>query len=197
MARAAIRQATSSALVPIPKDIPKDATMTTPAAPQTPAAASSAVPVKKGRRKWPWVLAAVLALLVVIGIANSNPATPGGSSPDTQPATQAAPPTTTSTDAADPPAQRAACIARPPATGDILVQQVWPGLPADALELGGGWQWNYTTHSCMNSVDMTIATAPRGKGYCTQVALTSDSPGYNVETKPAGPLKKVIASAGC
>ncbi len=55
--------------------------MTTPAAPQTPAAESPAAPVKKGRRKWPWILAAVLVLFVAIGIAISGPSTPDPGNP--------------------------------------------------------------------------------------------------------------------
>ena len=89
----------------------------------------------------------------------------------------------------------AQCRARPAPNGDILVRQTRPGLPDDALELGGGWQWNYNTNTCMTSVGFTIATASQGKGNCTEVALASGNLGYNVEAKPAAPLKKVIASA--
>lgn len=170
--------------------------MTSPVV-QTPSTAPSAAPsapAKKNRRKWPWVLAAVFGLLVIIGMANS-PAQPGGSSPNTQPATQGASPAT-GTDVTDPPAARDACVARPPA-GDILLREAWPGLPVNAMQLGGQWQWNYTTHTCMNAVDMAIATAPlgsNGKAICTEVALAADNPGYNVEAKPAPRLNKVIAS---
>jgi hypothetical protein len=101
--------------------------------------------------------------------------------------------TTTSTTAISPAA--AACFARPAASGDILVRLKTP-LDVTAEELGGGWAWNYRTNTCMTSTDMTIATARLDQGYCTQVALVSDNPGYNPEAKPAARLKKVIASAG-
>ena len=118
-----------------------------------------------------------------------------GSSTGTEPTTATAAPTSSNTDVTDPPAAVAECRARPAPNGDILVRETRPGLPDDALELGGGWQWNYNTNTCMTSVDFTIATASQGKGNCTEVALASDNLGYNVEAKPAAPPKKVIASA--
>jgi hypothetical protein len=130
----------------------------------------------------------VAAVSICISVAGC------GSSTDAQPMTTTAAPTTASTDVTDPPAAVAECRARPAPNGDILVREIWPGLPDDALELGGGWQWNYATHTCMTSVDFAIASAPQGKGHCTEVALASDNPGYNVEAKPAAPLEKVIAS---
>lgn len=118
-----------------------------------------------------------------------------GSSTGTQPTTATAAPTSSNTDVTDPPAAVAQCRARPAPNGDILVRETRPGLPDDALELGGGWQWNYNINTCMTSVDFTIATASQGKGDCTEVALASDNLGYNVEAEPAARLKKVIASA--
>ena len=118
-----------------------------------------------------------------------------GSSTGTEPTTATAAPTSSNTDVTDPPAAVAECRARPAPNGDILVRETRPGLPDDALELGGGWQWNYNTNTCMTSVGFTIATASQGKGNCTEVALASGNLGYNVEAKPAAPLKKVIASA--
>jgi hypothetical protein len=113
-----------------------------------------------------------------------------GSSTGTQPTTATAAPTSSNTDVTDLPAAVAQCRARPEPNGDILVRQTRPGLPDDALELGGSWQWNYHTNTCMTSVDFTIVTAFQGKGNCTEVALASDNLGYNMEAKPAVLLKR-------
>jgi len=88
------------------------------------------------------------------------------------------------------------CFARPASTGDIFVRMITPGQQAVAQELGGEWVWNSTTHSCMTSTRMAIATAPTGSGFCTQVGLVSDNPGYDPNATPARPLRAVAASAG-
>lgn len=89
-----------------------------------------------------------------------------------------------------------ACYKRPWATGQIYVRTVVPGLATTAQEYGGEWSWDYTTGQCTDSADMMIETAPTGPGYCTQVALAADNPGYDAGAAPAAPLKHLIDSAG-
>lgn len=96
-------------------------------------------------------------------------------------------------------ANEAACGSRPAASGDIYVYMVTPGSNPVAQRLGGEWIWNVTLHKCLTSVQMMIATAPSGAGFCTEVGYVADNPGYNPNATPARPLSKVAASAptGC
>jgi hypothetical protein len=88
------------------------------------------------------------------------------------------------------------CYARPPDSGDIYVWYVVPGLPDSAQELGGEWTWNHATNSCQTSVQIVIATAPQGPGYCTAVGYVSDNPGYDADATPAKRLENVTDESG-
>jgi hypothetical protein len=50
--------------------------------------------------------------------------------------------------------------------------------------------------SCRPTVQTLQDTSPKGSGYCTQVALASDNPGYDVNATPPAALKKVIVAVG-
>lgn len=89
-----------------------------------------------------------------------------------------------------------ACDKRGLASGDIYVRMITPGLPAQAQELGGEWDWNATLHKCETSVQMMISTAPMTAGNCTQVGYVADNPGYDPNATPAAPLANVVAQAG-
>lgn len=89
-----------------------------------------------------------------------------------------------------------ACYKRPPASGDIYVRMVTPGVSPQAQQLGGEWDWDHTTNKCLTSVQMMIATAPRSAGNCTQVGYVDDNPGYDVNAAVAPPLTHVAAQAG-
>lgn len=74
---------------------------------------------------------------------------------------------------------------------DVLVRYIVPGLQANAQELG-----EVDLVQCESTLDYIAQTSPTGDGYCTQVAWASDNPGYNPDTVPAPPLKKVIEAVG-
>lgn len=89
-----------------------------------------------------------------------------------------------------------ACLARPHASGDVYVVSVESGLQTSAEEIGGGWSWDYITKTCLTSVQDTLATAPTGAGYCTQVGYVADNPGYDVNATPAKRLKVLAGEVG-
>jgi hypothetical protein len=89
-----------------------------------------------------------------------------------------------------------ACIERPPASGDIYVRVITPGMSPRTQQLGGRWSWNHMTHKCVTSVQRIIAAAPRRAGNCTQVGYVSDNPGYDANAMPAAPMADVVAHAG-
>jgi hypothetical protein len=158
---------------------------------------------KMSAKRWIWISA--VGLLVLIGIIGSltrhpaKRAAAAAASPGVHPS--AAHTTTSATAPTKTPAAKAGsaaskCGARQPSSGDIFVRMISPGQQPAAQRLGGEWVWNNTTNTCDTSVQMMIATAPKGAGFCTQVALASDNPGYNADASPAPPLKKVVASTG-
>jgi hypothetical protein len=152
-------------------------------------------------KRWIWISAVgLLAVIGIIGSLASHPAKQAAAaSPDVHPsAAHTTKPTTASTKAPTAKAESAVskCGARPPSSGDIFVRMISPDQQPAAQRLGGEWVWNNTTNTCDTSVQMMIATAPKGPGFCTQAALASDNPGYNADASPAPPLKKVVASTG-
>jgi hypothetical protein len=93
-------------------------------------------------------------------------------------------------------AKATACDNRSPASGDIYVRMVTPGSPAQAEELGGVWRWDHAIGKCLTSVQLTVATAPRSAGHCTQVGYVVDNPGYNLNARVAPQLTDVAAQKG-
>jgi len=91
----------------------------------------------------------------------------------------------------------AECDARKPwSDGDVLVRTKSPRTDFISDAVGGGWVYNHVSHACQTSADNEVSTLPAGDGYCVQLALASDNPGYDVKTRPAPRLRKVIASKG-
>jgi len=74
---------------------------------------------------------------------------------------------------------------------NVLVWYKVPGLQ-DSAQLLGGW----SPETCKSSVDQIMAGSPTGDGYCTEIAMASDNPGYNADATPAKPLKHVIEAIG-
>jgi len=92
-------------------------------------------------------------------------------------------------------AARDACHERP-ASGDIYVRVVTPGVSPKARRLGGTWGWDQATSKCLASVQYAVATAALGAGHCTQAGYVADNPGYDVDATAAPPLAHVAAQAG-
>ena len=74
---------------------------------------------------------------------------------------------------------------------DLLVREKAPGVPISAQLLG-----SVSMRDCSPTVDYLRKTTPTGPGYCIWAAMSSDNAGYNVDARPAPPLKKVIAAFG-
>ena len=166
-----------------------------------------------GHKPWPsrhkiWtaILSAV-GLVVILGIAGAIAGPPKATgpaadqTPDQSPSPQATRspsprPTRTETAKKAGAAAENACENREFASGDIYVLMITPGLPAQAQELGGEWDWNAALRKCETSVQMMISAAPRTAGNCTQVGYVADNPGYNPNATPPAPLKNVVAQAG-
>ena len=91
----------------------------------------------------------------------------------------------------------AACFAKnKPNQPDILERTKVPGLPWAAIALGGGYAYNYRANECQSSVQIALAGVADKDGYCIQVAMAADNPGYNPDQTPARPLRHVIAAKG-
>jgi len=88
------------------------------------------------------------------------------------------------------------CAHRPGNENEIVERNVTTDGPPTATRLGGGWAWDFGDKKCITSIDMAVKTNPPLEGFCTQVALVSDNPGYDENAVPAPPLRKVIAASG-
>jgi hypothetical protein len=76
-------------------------------------------------------------------------------------------------------------------TEDMIERWVTPDLPPSAMLLG-----DVNIALCKATVDVLEATSPMGPGFCTQLARAVDNPGYDVDGRPAAPLREVHASGG-
>ena len=102
-------------------------------------------------------------------------------------------PVASATLTASSPAPRAATCTLP-SSPDLLVRTIAPRVGPSAEILGSA-----NLGLCIPTVQWLQQTTPTGPGYCTQVALSSDNPGYDLNRTPAPPLRKLIAKfgAGC
>lgn len=139
------------------------------------------------------VLAVVLALAGCSSSTSKPAAAPTGQAPavtsDATSATPSAAPSTTTEPTTAAPSTSSTCHL--PDKGDIIAREKVPGLPVDAIELGGT-----DPEHCTWTFDMLKTSQPTGAGYCTEAAWASDNPGYDVEAKPAAPLKNVQVVIG-
>jgi hypothetical protein len=78
-----------------------------------------------------------------------------------------------------------------PTDRDLIIWQKFPRLIADALEVG-----DVNLALCRPTLDSWRDGTPTGPGYCSKIAWAADNPGYDVEIKPAPPLKKVLDTVG-
>lgn len=78
-----------------------------------------------------------------------------------------------------------------PTDNDLIIWQHWPRLPNNALLVG-----DVDMGQCKPTLDTWRAMEPTGPGYCNKIAWASDNPGYDVDQKPAPPLRKVLDEYG-
>lgn len=74
---------------------------------------------------------------------------------------------------------------------EYLERDTVPRLPPSAIRIGAVF-----VALCKTTVDALPLVSPLGDGYCTQLALASDNPGYDESATPAAPLRKVVAQVG-
>lgn len=135
------------------------------------------------------------AVLALAGCSSST------SKPSAAPTSQAAAPVATSATPADVPStsapattaavSTASSTCNLPDKGDVIVREVFPNVPIDAMELGGT-----DPEHCTWTMDSLRTSQPTGPGYCSEVAWASDNVGYDPNTVPAPPLKKVQEMIG-
>jgi hypothetical protein len=78
-----------------------------------------------------------------------------------------------------------------PTTRDLIIWERRPRILDSAIEVGDA-----DLLQCKATLDTWASTQPTGSGYCAKIAWASDNPGYNVEERPALPLKNVIDAVG-
>ena len=138
---------------------------------------------------------AVLLILAAVVVLGALAIALGGNG--NSPKTAAVAATADSSASASPKAITAedACHERP-ASADIYVRAVTPGVSPKARRIGGEWGWDHATSKCLASVQYAMATAPLSAGHCTQAGYVADNPGYDVNATAAPPLAHVAAQAG-
>lgn len=146
-------------------------------------------------------LKAVMASLVILGISLSSCGGSGASSAlskspmssEVTATTEAA--ATTGSPSRSSSTTEASASSAPPCTlvttFDYIVRTAIPGLPPDAVDIG-----NVNLEDCTETLKDFQVTAAQGKGDCTQIALASDNPGYDVNAPDPPPLKHVIDQVG-
>ena len=78
-------------------------------------------------------------------------------------------------------------------TRDLIIWQFWPWQHRGAF---AGKVGDADLVNCKPTLDTWRAGEPAGPGYCSKVAWADDNPGYDMEVRPAPPLKKVIDQVG-
>lgn len=78
-----------------------------------------------------------------------------------------------------------------PTSNDLIIWERWPRLPDAATKVG-----DVDGVNCVPTLSDWKAGEPTGPGYCEKIAWASDNPGYDVDARPAPPLKKVIETQG-
>ena len=74
-----------------------------------------------------------------------------------------------------------------PTTRDLIIWERRPRILDSALEVGDADLMN-----CKPTLDTWAAGEPTGTGYCSKIAWASDNAGYDINARPAPPLRKVI-----
>ena len=78
-----------------------------------------------------------------------------------------------------------------PTTADLIIWQHAPRLVDSAFEVGDA-----DLLRCKSTLDTWRADQPTGTGYCSKIAWALDNPGYDVDVRPAPPLKRVVDQVG-
>jgi hypothetical protein len=78
-------------------------------------------------------------------------------------------------------------------SGILLVRQVSPKYPPATIALG---LYAAGCHGTQDTTEAVLSSAPKGKGFCTQLALSSENPGFDLDRRPAFPLRKVFREVG-
>jgi hypothetical protein len=76
---------------------------------------------------------------------------------------------------------------------ELLVRQTSPTLPPAAIALG---LYPVGCPTWQNTLQQMTSTAPRTTGYCTQFALASQNPGYDINRQPAPQPRGVFSQIG-
>jgi hypothetical protein len=76
-------------------------------------------------------------------------------------------------------------------TTHYIERMAEPGLLPAATEV-----WNANLANCTSTLQNFPQEVGIGQGECTQIALASENPDYNVLARPASPLRDVITQAG-
>jgi hypothetical protein len=78
-----------------------------------------------------------------------------------------------------------------PTTRDLIIWQRAPRLQDSAFEVGDA-----DLLHCKPTLDTWGGEQPTGPGFCSKIAWASDNPSYDVDARPAPPLKNVIDEVG-
>ncbi|BBZ14283.1 hypothetical protein MBRA_44780 [Mycobacterium branderi] len=78
-----------------------------------------------------------------------------------------------------------------PPTRDLIIWIREPRRPDSAQKVGDA-----DLAQCKPTLETWRDTEPTGPNYCFKIAWASDNPGYDVDPRPAAPLKKVIDQTG-
>ena len=78
-----------------------------------------------------------------------------------------------------------------PITRDLIIWTRWPGAPDFATNNG-----DVDFMNCKPTLDTWREWEQTGPGYCSKIAWASENPGYDIDVRPAPPLKKVIDEVG-
>lgn len=135
------------------------------------------------------VSGALLVAVVAAGCAGGEEGTARAPvSPSSSAGTYASP---TPSSTSQPP--RVACRNRP-AKDEIFVRYLTPGMQTTAQRLGGGWAWDESVDECVTGVEFVLRANPPGS--CTQVGRVGKNRSYDVDERPAPPLKSVEEERG-
>jgi hypothetical protein len=138
------------------------------------------------------IIALALGGLAVIGLT----ATALGSGGDPSATAAAARSAASASASAKVVREELACAERPPGSGRVYVRTVAPGGSPQVKRLSGDRRWDSASSQCLTSLQLALAAAVPGAGYCTQVGYVTDNPGYDLKATPAPPLAHVAAHAG-
>jgi hypothetical protein len=78
-----------------------------------------------------------------------------------------------------------------PTGNDLIEWQHWPRLGDIAVRVG-----DVDGPNCKPTIEVWKAGEPKIPGYCAKIAWWSDNPDYDVDARPAPPIKHVFDEVG-